>query len=188
MCKRSLTMIGVTIIAFGALLNAQEPNQEPRTPSQAAGKSNMATADHMFVMDVAMDGMAEVELGKLASEKASNAKVQAFARRMVADHGKAGDELKTLAASKQMTLPMMVDPEHKATHDRLVKLSGAEFDRAYVREMVSGHKKAVDAFTRESTSGSDSEVKAWATKTLPTIREHLRMIEELDKDAVSSTK
>ena len=67
-------------------------------------------------------------------------------------------------------------------HDRLAKLSGAEFDRAYVREMVAGHKKAVDAFTMESTSGKDNDVKAWATKTLPTVREHLPMIESIQKE------
>jgi len=72
---------------------------------------------------------------------------------MVTDHGKAGDELKTVAATKQITLPTMPDPEHKAMHDQLATLSGAEFDRAYVRDMVAGHRKAVDAFTMESTSG-----------------------------------
>jgi hypothetical protein len=69
--------------------NAQAPNEEPRTPPQAAGKSSIAAADHMFVMDPAMDGMTEVELGKLAREKASNPKVKAFGHRMVTDHGKA---------------------------------------------------------------------------------------------------
>jgi len=135
-----------------------------------------------------MDGMAEVELGIIASEKASSLKVKAFAERMVTDHSKAGDELKTLAASKQIATPNRVDGEHKALADRLAKLSGAEFDRAYVREMVAGHRKAVDAFTKESTTGMDNDVKAWATKTLPTLLEHLRMIEDLDKDVARSTK
>ena len=149
---------------------------------------NAGTGDQAFVIQTAKNGMAEVELGKLASEKASNAKVKAFGQRMVTDHGKAGDELKSLAATKQITLPTMPDPEHKAVHDRLAKLSGAEFDRAYVREMVAGHRKGVDSFTMESTSGKDNDVKAWATKTLPTVREHLRMIEEMDKEVASSTK
>jgi len=149
---------------------------------------NAGTGDQAFVIQTAKNGMAEVELGKLAGEKASNAKVKAFGQRMVTDHGKAGDELKSLAATKQITLPTMPDPEHKAMHDRLAKLSGAEFDRAYVREMVVGHRKGVDSFTMESMSGKDNEVKAWAAKTLPTVREHLRMIEELDKDASGSTK
>jgi putative membrane protein len=189
MLRKSVLVVGVTIVVSGALLAAEAPNQQPPAPPrQTAAVSTVAAADQMFVMDVAKDGMAEVELGKLASEKASNAKVKAFGQKMVVDHGKANDELKTVATSQHLTLPTAIDPGHKAVYDRLVKLSGAEFDRSYVREMVAGHKKAVDALSRESASGKDAEVKAWAAKTLPTIREHLRMIEELDQNAVRSTK
>ncbi|MEO8257677.1 MAG: DUF4142 domain-containing protein [Acidobacteriota bacterium] len=192
----SKSIIGAVIIASGVLLNAQAPGPAPAqppipspTPSPTTpGQTNAGTGDQAFVVQTAKSGMAEVELGKLASEKASSAKVKAFAQRMVTDHGKAGDELKALAATKQIVLPAMPDPEHKAMHDRLAQLSGAEFDRAYVREMVAGHRKAVDSFTMESTSGKDNDLKAWAMKTLPTVREHLRMIEELDKDASGSTK
>ena len=105
-----------------------------------------------------------------------------FGQRMVMDHGKAGDELTTLAASKQVTLPASVDAKHKAKHDNWRSSPAQQFDAAYVREMVAGHKKAVEAFTRESASGKDSEVQAWATKTLPTIREHLAKIEEIQKE------
>ena len=200
MHRKSMIVLGATIIASGVLLNAQAPGQSPGqppgppsvpspTPSPTTqGQVNQGTGDQAFVVQTAKNGMAEVELGKLASEKASNAKVKAFGQRMVTDHGKAGDELKSLAATKQITLSTMVDAEHKAVHDRLAKLSGAEFDRAYVREMVTGHRKGVDSFTMESTSGKDNEVKAWATKTLPTVREHLRMIEEMDKEVAGSTK
>jgi putative membrane protein len=184
MYRKSLTLVGASIFMCGVLLNAQ--SNPTSSPAQAAGKSNMAAADHMFVMDVAMDGMAEVDHGKLASEKASNDKVKAFGQRMVADHGKAGDELKSLAATKQMTLPTSLDATHQAMHDQLAKLSGTQFDAAYVRDMVAGHKKAVAAFTKESTSGKDSDVKAWAAKTLPTIREHLTMIESLQKEMSSA--
>ena len=190
------SLIGAALITCGVLLNAQAPGQAPAqppipspTPSPTTpGQVNAGTGDQAFVIQTAKNGMAEVELGKLASEKASSAKVKAFGQRMVTDHGKAGEELKSLAATKQITLPTMPDPEHKALHDRLAKLSGAEFDRAYVREMVAGHRKGVDSFTMESMSGKDNDVKAWAAKTLPTVREHLRMIEELDKDTTGSTK
>jgi len=138
--------------------------------------------DRPFVMEAAMGSMAEVELGKLAGEKAMSDKVKAFGQRMVTDHSKAGDELKTLASSKQITVPASLDAKHQAMHDRMAKLSGAAFDRAYVRDMVADHKKDVAAFTRESMSGKDSDVKAWAAKTLPTLREHLQMIEDIQKD------
>jgi putative membrane protein len=140
-----------------------------------------SSPDEVFVLDVAKDGMAEVEVGNLASEKATSDDVKKFAQRMVTDHGKANDELKTLAQSKSVTLPAGVDAKAKATHDRLAKLSGPAFERAYMQDMVAGHRKAVAAFKKESTSGKDPEVKAWATKTLPTIEEHLKMAQDIAK-------
>jgi putative membrane protein len=138
---KSLLVFGAAIIASGVLLSAKAPAQSSPPPTK--GQPNVATGDQTFIAQAAKDGMAEVELGKLAGEKASNANVKAFGQRMVTDHGKAGDELKILAASKQITLPMMVDPEHKPVGERLSKLSGAEFDGAYVREMVAGQATRV---------------------------------------------
>jgi putative membrane protein len=151
----------------------------------AAPRLLASSPDEMFVLDVAKDGMAEVELGKLASEKATNDEVKKFGQRMVTDHGKAGDELKTLAQSKSITLPSDVDAKAKATRDRLAKLSGAAFDRAYMQDMVAGHRKAVAAFKKESTAGKDPDVKAWATKTLPTIEEHLKMAQDISRSVAA---
>src|ERR1700712_3681540 len=92
--------------------------------SHGKAKSAGVMNDQGFVKEAAIGGMAEVELGQLASTKATNEKVKAFGQRMVADHGKANDELKALASSKNMTVPTSVDAKHKATHDRLEKLSG----------------------------------------------------------------
>src|SRR5882757_10113171 len=96
-------------------------------------------ADEAFVMKVAKGGMAEVELGKLAADKATSADVKKFGQRMADDHSKANDELKTLAQSKNITLPSEIGPEEKALRDRLMKLSGPAFDHAYMRAMVSDH-------------------------------------------------
>ena len=150
--------------------------------SLAAPRLLATSPDEMFVLDVAKDGMAEIDIGNLASEKATSDDVKKFAQRMVTDHGKANDELKTLAQSKNITLPAGVDAKAKATHDRLAKLSGPAFERAYMQDMVAGHRKAVAAFKKESTSGKDPEVKAWATKTLPTIEEHLKMAQDIAKN------
>ena len=83
---------------------------------------------------------------------------------------------------KNVTLPSDVDAKDKATHDRFAKLSGAAFDRAYIQHMVAGHRKAVAAFKKESTSGKDPDVKAWATKTLPTIEDHLKTAQDIAKN------
>ena len=93
---------------------------------------------------------------------------------MVDDHGKANDQLKQIASSKGVDLPSEPSPKNKATKDRLSKLSGQQFDKAYMTDMLQDHKKDVAAFQRESTSGRDQDVKSFATQTLPTLQDHLK--------------
>jgi putative membrane protein len=126
--------------------------------------------------EAAKGGMAEVELGKLAVGKAQNPEVKRFAQQMIADHTRANNELKTLAGKKSVTLPTDVGAEHKATMDKLSKLSGAEFDKEYVRAMVEDHEKDVKEFQTQSATSTDADVKAFAAKTLPTLQSHLTMI------------
>jgi putative membrane protein len=173
---KKIVVYGTAVLALSAApLFAQTGSQ---TSSRASGQSADAknnSADHHFVTEAAVGGMAEVELGKLASEKGSSDQVKQFGQRMVTDHGKANDELKTLAQSKNITLPTDLDAKHKATRDRLAKMSGEAFDRAYMQEMLADHRKDVSEFRKESQSGKDPEIKAWAAKTLPTLEEHLTM-------------
>jgi putative membrane protein len=183
---RRVVIVVTIILASGAALGAQTtPASTPASHTMSHGKGKAATGmttDQAFVKEAAIGGMAEVDLGQLASTKATNDKVKAFAQRMVMDHGKANDELKTLASSKNMSVPAMVDAKHKATHDRLDKLSGTAFDRAYVADMLADHRKDAAAFKREATSATDNDVKQFAAKTLPTLEEHLTMVEDLSKD------
>ena len=148
--------------------------------SQGSNSANRMGSDQTFVMKAAHGGMAEVKLGTLATQKAANADVKAFGQQMVDDHSKANDELKQLASTKGITLPTDIDAKDQATYDRLSKLSGAEFDRAYMNHMVSDHRTDVSEFRRESQHGSDPDVKAWAAKTLPTLEHHLQMAESTD--------
>lgn len=138
-----------------------------------------SSGDSEFMMKAAQGGMAEVELGKLASEKAANAEVKKFGQMMMEDHSNANTELKALAAKKSVTLPTDVGSEHKATMDKLKNLSGAEFDKAYVEAMVKDHEKDVSEFEKQSTDAKDADVKAFATKTLPTLKKHLEKIKEI---------
>ena len=149
--------------------------------------SGRGMTDQQFAMDVAHDGMAEVQLGKLATEKASNEQVKKFGQRMADDHSKAGDELKALAEKKTIPWPTELDTRHKAVRDRLSKLSGDAFDRAYMQEMVVGHRKAVMAFRMEMKNGQDPDIKAWAQKTLPTIEDHLKQAQEITRGVVGTT-
>jgi putative membrane protein len=148
----------------------------PRTGSGGErGMKGESSADSSFAMAAANGGLAEVELGKLAADHASNSDVKKFAQRMVDDHGKANDELAKILTQKQMTAPTALKGKEKATYDRLAKLNGAAFDRAYMDTMVKDHEKDVKEFEKESTSGKDSDLKAFAAKTLPTLQDHLKM-------------
>ena len=141
--------------------------------------SALSPSDRTFVTQAAHSGLAEVELGRLAADQASNADVKQFGQRMVDDHGKAIDELKGLASQKKVPLPTDLDARHKAEHARLSKLSGASFDRAYMTAMVGDHANAVASFQRASKTAKDPDLKAWAGKTLPTLQDHQKMAREI---------
>jgi putative membrane protein len=128
---------------------------------------------------VAKGGRAEVALGELAGTHAKNDDVKKFGRRMVEDHGKANEELTALARAKGVDLPKEMDRPQKRVHDRLAKLTGESFDRAYVEEMVKDHRKDVKEFEQQATRAKDPDLKARVDKTLPTLHEHLREIENI---------
>jgi len=146
---------------------------------EQAGMGNMASQDHNFLMDAAMGGLMEVELGRLAAQQGASDAVKQFGQRMVDDHSKANAELMSLASSKGMTLPTELDEKHRQHVTKLSSLSGAEFDRAYGKMMASDHNKDVSEFEKESTRGTDADLKAFASKTLPTLQEHLQMARAL---------
>jgi len=146
--------------------------------AQAGGKKRDIDMDKAFVTEAAQGGMAEVALGQLAVKQGAAKDVKDFGKHMVTDHSKANDELKQLAAKKKWDLPTDVGAEHKATMDRLSKLKGAAFDKAYMSDMVEDHVKDVAAFEKASKSAKDTDLKAWAGKTLPTLRHHLSMAKE----------
>src|SRR5262245_23090981 len=181
---KNLVIAGAVALAMAAPASAQTAAGQPASAPTPAAKMN---PEQRFMTDVANVGMAEVELGKLATEKASNEQVKKFGQRMVDDHTKAGDELKSIAQTKNITWPTELDAKHKAVHDRLMKLSGESFDRAYMQEMVSGHQKAVSTLKTESTKGKDPEIKAWAAKTLPTIEDHLKEARDVSRGVVGTT-
>lgn len=144
-----------------------------------AANSGVSAADRAFARKAAQDGLAEVELGRLAADKASSDEVKSFGRQMVDDHQKANDELKQIAQSKGIDLPADTDSGHKAKMSKLQKLSGADFDRAYVKDMVKDHKKDVKLFEKEADKGKDPELKQFAQKTVTTLHEHHQKIDQI---------
>ena len=180
--KKIGILIMVLALAFGfsSVLCAQsQAGKKEAGEKMEAGKKPVA--DRAFITDALSGGIFEVEMGKVALEKASNDEVKQYAQRMVDDHSKAGDELRELASSKGMDPPQEMKKKHRDMFDKLSKLSGAAFDKAYLNHMVKDHKEDVSAFRKEAKQGKDPEVKAWASKTLPTLEEHLKMARDLSK-------
>lgn len=135
--------------------------------------------DSTFVVTAAKDGMAEVAAGKMAQAQAVSARVKNFANMMVTDHTKAGDELAAIAKSKNITLPTAPDADAQKMAADMGKMTGKSFDKDYVNGMVEGHEKAVKLFTDASTTLKDSTLKAFAIRTLPTLKMHLDSIKAI---------
>ncbi|MDB5061541.1 MAG: hypothetical protein JWP67_1384 [Mucilaginibacter sp.] len=199
MKKLSLTVIvALSAFTFQACNRAAKDSKESAdsvnsakdtttTAATGAAATGSATGiavdekDAKFATDVANAGMAEVALGKIAAEKATNPQVKDFANMMVTDHGKANEELMAIAKKKNITLPAAPDQEHQKKAADLSAKSGKEFDKDYVDAMVDGHKKAASLLEDGSKNCKDTELMAFATKTLPVVKAHLAKIEAIQK-------
>ena len=131
-----------------------------------------------FVKKAAQDGMTEVELGKVALQKSSDANVRSFADRMVQDHGKANDELASIAKKKNLEVPAKLDAMHQKMVQQISAKSGADFDAAYASHMAMDHSKAVALFQNGATL-PDADLAAFAKKTLPTLQQHKQQADSL---------
>jgi putative membrane protein len=145
---------------------------------QAAGKT-LSRTDRAFIEKAAAGGMMEVQLGKLAQEKAADQQVKDFGKRMEDDHSKANEQLKSVAQDKGVDLPTSLPAKEQAKVDKLSKLSGADFDKQYMTEMVADHKKDVAEFEKASKTAKDEAVKNFASSTAPTLQEHLKLAQEV---------
>lgn len=156
----------------------------PLMKDKAAPGKGVSRHDRNFMIKAAQAGHAEIAAGKIAATNGANSELKKFAERMVADHGKAGDELAQIAAAKNVALPAEADRSHQRLAKQLQGLTGDKFDRVYAREAaVKDHRAAVALFTREAEKGSDPEVRAFARKTLPTLEDHLKQAQAVH-DAV----
>jgi putative membrane protein len=168
------------------------PGQTPgmNGPAGANSPDTMTTKvdDKKFVKDAALGGMTEVELGKLAAQKASRDDVKQFGQKMVDDHTKANDELKQVASKESIPIPDALDSKHQSRIDKLAKLSGEAFDKAYVKDQLKDHQEDVKEFNAEAQNGTDPNVKGFASSTLPTLQHHLDMVKDLNKSEKNAGK
>ncbi len=161
--------------------NTMNSNMSNSTTMNSNMNSSMSetTTSNGFMTAAAKGGMEEIELSKLALNKATNKEVRDFAQKMIADHTKASGELKALAAKKKFELPSTLDPQQNSMATDMAKVSKEEFDKEYVDAMVKDHEKDVSMFKAQSESGTDADAKAFAAKTLPTLQGHLTMIKDI---------
>jgi putative membrane protein len=148
----------------------------------------LAQQDLEFATKAAEGGLMEVQLGELAQEQAKDEQVVEFGHRMVQDHGQANEKLKTIAEQKGISLPQELPPDAQQKYEELKQLSDAEFDKAYMDEMVSDHEKDIAAFEQEAQSGQDPDLRAFAEETLPTLREHLEVAEETQSQLTAAAE
>ena len=161
-----------------ALFLAAGLSAQAQETQQPAGKMVVKLdADRTFLMTAGQGGHAEVELANLAVKKALNDDVKTLAQVLEKDHSANNQELKSLTAAKNVIVPMTLDAEHQRLHDRLDKLEGASFDKAYATAMVDGHRKMIALYEGASVS-KDAAIKAYAEKTLPTLRAHLKQSQQ----------
>ena len=153
--------------------------------NDTSSMNNMSSApvsqeDADWAVDVANAGMTEVELSKVAQTKATNPRLKSFADMMVTDHTKANDQLKQFAATKNITLPANLSDASQKKLDNLNKKdAGKDFDKAYMNDMLDGHKNAVDKLTKGSKDLKDADLKNFAAQTLSAVMMHQDSIQSI---------
>jgi putative membrane protein len=162
--KKKVLILAITILS--TTLNAQ------------------SNRDKDFAKEAAEGGLLEVKLGELAKSRGTSETVRELGSQMVIDHTKANNELKTLVASKNISVPATLSSKGQKCYDKLAKKEGKSFDKAYTHSMVKDHKKNVCKFKKEAKKGDDAELKSWAANTLPTLEHH----KEMSKDACKAVK
>jgi putative membrane protein len=190
--RRLLTTSAMAVL-LASPVSAQIGNPagvEPGTPQSGPGMPAPGypnTQDRLFARLVAAGGIAEVDFAKLAEQKAQKAEVKEFARQMAQDHSKANAQLEELAKQARLPLPNELDPDHKAMRADLEKLSGGQFDAAYMRGQVVDHQKTALLMQWEIAFGQDGDIQRFAAQNLPTILQHLQMAQNLMSELTGQT-
>lgn len=168
------------------LMAAPALAQDAQQPQAQAEPMQVAQEDLDFAAEAAQGGLMEVRLGELAQQQGKAQAVKDFGERMVQDHGAANDKLKQIAEQKGIELPQDLAEEAQATLEELQQQQGAEFDQAYIDEMVSDHEEDVAAFEDYVENAQDQDLRAFAEETLPTLREHLEMARQTQEQVAAA--
>jgi putative membrane protein len=185
--RQLLPSLAITLLLSAPAFAQQQMGgpQHNATQRSAAQQQELSSKDMDFIKNAAIGGMAEVELGKLAEQKARSPDLKSFGARMVHDHSRADEQLATIAKEQGAAAPQQLDSEHTQMRDRLAKLQGEAFDRAYIRMMVAEHDKAAKVFRQEAQMGQDREVKRFARETLAMIEQHDKLAHDIERSMVA---
>jgi putative membrane protein len=172
--------------AAGGSSAASGASDKAAAGDKSAAAGGLSKSDQNMMRQMAYANIAEIEAGKLAQSKSKNEQVRTFAQQMIDDHTKAQGELQQLADSKGVKLPTSPDSKHKAAMKKMGSLSGAAFDKSYMKQSgISDHKQTHDLLQRVQNKASDAELKALAQKMTPTVEQHLKMAQDTSKSSAS---
>ena len=150
-----------------------------------AANPAVSAQDKIFVQQAAIGGLAEVQEGQLATAQAGSASVKQFGQQMIEQHTPNNQALAALAKEKGLAVPATTDAAHMADAAALKNTTGAAFDTAYIAGQVTGHEKMEVLMETEIQSGGDTDLKAFAEKTLPVVQGHLKMAQQLQSQGKS---
>jgi putative membrane protein len=153
--------------------------EKPATPTPTPGSDKIPGTDAVFIKKAAEAGMAEVEIGKVAEKNGQREDVKTFASHMIKDHGKANENLKSVASKMNVTLPDKLRPKRQFKIDKISKMSGTDFDNAYIIVMVQDHVNTIAGFEKARAQVSNEDLKKFIDDTLPVLKEHLEMAKKM---------
>jgi putative membrane protein len=181
MTVRRISRVLGTLLLASLACSALAQTSASDSSSQSDTSHSMTRGNHdtMFMREAAAASLAEIQAGQIALRKASSAQVKQMAQRIIDDHTRANAQLMSIAQRKQVTLPTAPMPMQKQEAEHLDTLSGASFDQAYAQAMVQDHRKAIKLFGMESQNGSDPDLKQFASTTLPALKQHMQMAEQI---------
>jgi putative membrane protein len=174
----------LTLMLVGSACSSTPTTKEaaPETAQQTPPPPKVTDQDKGFMADAAKAGYGEIQLGKLALEKSHNKDVREYAQKLVDDHEKAASNLAKIAATKGVTLPDSASLASSFSEGKLKMYSGHHFDEAFFSKMIDDHKGAIETFQKEASAGSDTDVKDFASTTIPTLQEHLDKAQTLENE------
>ncbi len=168
-----------SLVAALMPLAACASNPPPAAPAAPPGPPPLASADASFIQMAAQGGMAEVQMGELAQQNSKSRAIKAYGDHMIKEHTPDNDQLKQLATSKGATMPTTLSDEQQKTLDMLKGEKGSKFDHDYLAAQVEGHTAMLSTFQNEAASGTDPDLKSFASTTTPTVQEHLTEAQKL---------